>query len=95
MTRAEFFREQFPDDTVYSLALVAAEDRTSREGFSYEWGKDRENPGKHYCVARDGNGQYAASLFNIDFAGKDLWTDPYRRVVQAQLAREALLKRGG
>jgi hypothetical protein len=41
------------------------------------------------CVARDASGGCFASLWSIDFGpGGDPWGDPYRRVVEAELATE-------
>lgn len=63
---------------------------------SANWINDNEDGGRNnapwstwLCVARDANGEIFASLGGIDF-GRDgsPWSDPYRRVVEAELACE-------
>lgn len=65
---------------------------------SADWIADDEDGGRNKdpwavweCVARDGSGKVIASLCGIDF-GRDgePWGDPYRRVVEAELALEGL-----
>ena len=52
-------------------------------------GRDRDPWPTWCCVARDGTGAVFASLCGIDF-GRDgePWRNPYRRVVEAELACE-------
>ncbi len=65
---------------------------------SAEWLEDDEDGGKNRkpwntwaCVARDNNGKVIGSLCGIDFGRNgEPWGDPYRRVVEAELALEAL-----
>lgn len=63
---------------------------------SADWLADDEDGGKHYnpwqvwsCRMLDEQGEVAQSLHAIDF-GRDgePWGDPYRRVVEAELALE-------
>lgn len=58
---------------------------------SSEWSDDPEPWEQWCCVMRDSDGTVLASLYGIDF-GRDgsPWSDPYRRVVEAELALEAL-----
>lgn len=63
---------------------------------SADWISDFKDGGKHrhpwhtwLCVARDENGTAFASLGGIDFGRNgEPWGDPYRRVVEAELACE-------
>lgn len=81
----------------HATAEAAARDK----GFSFQWAVDptadsREFArGKRYdlweCVARDGNGMWAGGLSAIDFGRNgNPWGDPYRRVVEAGLAMDAI-----
>lgn len=63
---------------------------------SADWIEDREDGGKYChpwqvwgCVMRDTCGKAVQSLWSIDF-GRDgkPWSNPYRRVVEAELALE-------
>lgn len=65
---------------------------------SADWKGNREDGGKYRnpwatwcCTAYDADGRAVAHLGGIDF-GRDVepWGQPYRRVVEAELAREAL-----
>jgi len=67
---------------------------------SSEWIDDDEDGGKNhdpwltwFCVAKNKRGTVVASLSGIDF-GRDgePWGDPYRRVVEAELASEAFAR---
>lgn len=83
-------------------SLAAAERRASDEGLSFEWSvdphidsSDFEDSGESWqlwdCLCRSESGEVLASLGGIDF-GRDgePWNDPYRRVVEAELAQEGL-----
>jgi hypothetical protein len=82
-------------------ALARAEAKASRLGYSFKWDIDdvdssEWSDGKPpyeqwYCIAYDRKGQVIGSLSGIDFGrnGKP-WGDPYRRVVEAELALEAV-----
>lgn len=56
---------------------------------SSEWSDDPEPWAQWACVCRDMSGAVVASLGGIDF-GRDgePWGDPYRRVIEAELAAE-------
>lgn len=80
-------------------SLAQAEALASAAGVSFEWSLDgltnREwtDNGPEYgtwqCISRL-NGKVIASLCGVDFGpDKEPWDDPYRRVVQAELALEA------
>ncbi len=58
---------------------------------SSEWCDEPPAYDQWVCVCRDPNGNVLASLGGIDF-GRDgsPYSDPYRRVVEAELAQEAL-----
>lgn len=64
---------------------------------SSEWianntdGGQNRNPWPTWqCLAYDANGHVVASLHGIDFGrDREPWGDPYRRVVEAELALEA------
>jgi hypothetical protein len=79
--------------------LARAEQHASSMGVSFHWEvddldssewSDEEPPYPQWCcVARTADGKVFASLCGIDF-GRDSepWGDPYRRVVEADLATE-------
>lgn len=82
--------------------LANAERRASAAGMSFGWSIDPDIDSSEWCddppaydqwvcVCRDAVGDSVASLGGIDF-GRDgsPYSDPYRRVVEAELAREAL-----
>lgn len=80
-------------------ALAAAEKRASEEGCSFEWSQDtnREltDAGEEYplwhCLMRDAAGKPVGSLGGVDFGADGApWGDPYRRVIEAEMACEAL-----
>ena len=81
-------------------ALAAAELAARDAGASFDWDHDPDCTSADFsdadppwrlweCIARDANGNIFASLGGIDF-GRDgtPWSDPYRRVVEAELALE-------
>ena len=83
-------------------ALAQAESDGRDASLSFEWNVDPHCDSSDfskarppwqlwYCVCRDANGIVRASLCGIDF-GRDgePWSNPYRRVVEAELASEAL-----
>lgn len=80
--------------------LAYAERCALNSGCSFEWSIDPDITSREWtneapawstwrCVARDAEGKVFASLHGIDF-GRDgePWGDPYRRVVEAELACE-------
>lgn len=83
--------------------LAAAERNGRVAGLSFEWHVDDvdssewsdEKPAyvQWACICHDAEGEAVASLGCIDF-GRDgePWSDPYRRVVEAELAAEALTR---
>lgn len=86
-------------------ALAAAEKNARESGTSFEWSIDPdvtaadmiENVRRNndyslwQCVARDETGDVRASLHGIDFGPDgEPWGDPYRRVVESELASEFL-----
>lgn len=82
--------------------LANAERRGARAELSFGWSIDPDNDSSEWCdeppayeqwacVCRDANGIAVASLGGIDFGRDGLpYSDPYRRVVEAELAQEAL-----
>jgi len=83
-------------------SLARAERKASDTGMSFGWSVDPcfdsrefsdETPAYQLwqCVAYDSDGRAVAALSGIDF-GRDgtPWGDTYRRVVEAELAAEAL-----
>lgn len=86
--------------------LASAERRASVAGVSFEWSIDPDYNSSEWtdelpvwatwqCLARRADGSVFASLSGIDF-GRDNepWGDPYRRVVEAELACELPLEEG-
>ncbi len=82
--------------------LAHAEAQGREAGLSFSWyidpgvnSSDFNHTKPYYdlwaCACRDAHGIVKASLCGIDF-GRDgePWSDPYRRVVEAELADEAL-----
>ena len=79
---------------------LARAEFTARElGYSFEWSVDDtdssewsdETPAwaQWVCVMRDQNGKIESSLGGVDFGRDgDPWGNPYRRVVEAELALE-------
>jgi hypothetical protein len=78
-----------------------AEIRGRDAGLSFEWSIDPYGDstefakGQRYslwqCFCHDSSGRIVSSLHGIDFGrDRDPWADPYRRVVEAGLAKEAL-----
>lgn len=81
--------------------MLAHHERRAREaGCSFEWTIDPDSTSADWtdddspwqawqCVARDSEGAIFASLHGIDFGHDgEPWGDPYRRVVEAELAGE-------
>ncbi len=78
-------------------ALAAAEAWAGREGYSFEWIEDERDSSEWsddpepwaqwVCLMHAPDGIICDSLSGIDF-GRDgsPWSDPYRRVVEAELA---------
>lgn len=82
--------------------LYRAESEARDAGYSFDWNIDDRVGSREWtdeepawetwrCICRDSEGCSVASLFGIDFGPNgEPWSDPYRRVVEAELAREAL-----
>ena len=78
--------------------LALAENWAHEQRVSFEWQPDGlsdwDDEDKHEvwaCVARDANGAVIGSLGGVDFgADRDPWGDPYRVVVEAEIALEAM-----
>jgi hypothetical protein len=79
--------------------LAAAEKRAQDADVTFHWEVDEldssewsdEEPAYQQwcCIARTADGKIFASLGGIDFGrDKEPWGDPYRRVVEAELATE-------
>lgn len=91
------------EDAAVRCALGAARDEATAErvGIEFEWSPDDVIDSSDFsdeqppwalweCVARY-NGRIVASLGGVDFGrDRDPWMDNYRRVVEAELAHEAL-----
>jgi len=58
---------------------------------SSEWSDERPSWSQWVCAAMRANGDIVASLGGVDF-GRDgePWSHPYKRVVEAELAHDAL-----
>lgn len=80
-------------------ALLKAEFWANKKGCSFDWdhcdttSREFTDEGEEYplwrCVMRDLAGNVVASLSGIDFGlNGEPWGDPYRRVVEAELALE-------
>jgi hypothetical protein len=80
--------------------LAAAEMEACVKGYSFEWMEEgettakwagkKERPIAFRCLCRDPAGYVVESLGGTDFLNNDVWQSPYRRVVEAELALEAL-----
>jgi len=85
------YHEQRAKDACCSFEWSIDPDVTSAD-----WCEPRRDGGKYrdpwatwQCVARDGAGRVFASLGGIDFGRLgEPWSNPYRRVVEAELASE-------
>jgi hypothetical protein len=85
-----------------AAALAHAEAEAAARGYSFQWEEDQHTDSSEFddspevwslwaCLMRDEEGAILASLGGIDFgAGGEPWNDPYRRVVQAELACEMI-----
>lgn len=77
-----------------ALNLAAAEGMGRAAGLSFEWVSDTDSdePGHYGCICHDSEGAVTASLWGIGFAddGTPWDGDPYRRVVEAELAAETI-----
>lgn len=61
---------------------------------SSEWSEKRPSWAQWVCIARDADGRVVASLGGIDFGrGREPWGNPYQRVVEAEVAAEAVAHR--
>lgn len=85
-----------------AIALAEAERKASEAGFGFEWSIDENSDSSDWtdeepswqvwaCKCFDVNGKYLSGLYAIDL-GRDgnPYSDPYRRVVEAELAMEAI-----
>lgn len=60
-------------------------------GDSSDWSDEQPAYAQWCCIARDSAGESCAALGGIDFGrGVEPWGQPYKRVVEAELAGEAL-----
>ena len=58
---------------------------------SSEWTDDRNPPTPTWkCVAHNSAGKVVASLCGIDFGNGEPWGQPYKRVVEAELACDSV-----
>lgn len=82
-------------------ALASAEKQARDSGMSFEWSldghdstewTDERDPATPtwQCLARDESGEIVGSLGGVDFGDGSPWSDPYRRVVEAEIALESL-----
>jgi hypothetical protein len=75
---------------------LAQAERDARDGgFSYNWSVDEissQEEGKTMwqCGMYNENGRIVNSLHGIDLGENTPWSDPYRRVVEAELALDGL-----
>jgi hypothetical protein len=77
-------------------ALANALAKAHAEGYTFEWVEDAEgdrsgieHDGSIYgCVMHSPSGKDVASLWAIDLGDRDPYSDPYARVVEAELATE-------
>lgn len=87
-------------------ASADAEANGRAAGLSFEWSVDPHADSREFakgpayelwqCVCHDSDGKILASLHAIDFGrGRDPWGDPYRRIVESELAAEALAELEG
>lgn len=84
-------------------SLALAEFQALSRGWSFQWELDGmtnrewtdegEETATWQCTARDENGEVRGALCGIDFASGEPWGDPYRRVVEAELALEPGISR--
>jgi hypothetical protein len=81
-------------------ALAKAEAEAKTAGYSFEWSLDGGDSSEWtksrkpatptwQCLCRDTAGKVCGSLCGIDFVDKEPWGQPYKRVVEAELALEA------
>lgn len=81
--------------------LADAEREASERGYCFYWENDimtnREftDEGPEYylwaCTCYDDNGAHVGSMCGVDFGhGNTPWGQPYRRVIEAELALEAI-----
>lgn len=85
-----------------AITLADAARKAFDNNYSFEWEQDditnqdfEDSEGGPYylwcCICRDDTGKVLASLCGIDFGrDKSPWGEPYRRVVEAELALEAI-----
>lgn len=95
-----------PEQGRKRCAINSADDesRGMTAGLSFEWQIDLDIDSSEWdddpdpwqtwnCVCRDSSGRIVSSLCGIDFGRNgEPWGDPYRRVVEADLASDALIE---
>ena len=95
-----------PEQGRKRCAINSADDesRGRAAGFSFEWQIDSDIDSSEWddspdpwstwnCVCHDSSGRVVSSLSGIDFGRNgEPWGDPYRRVVEADLASDALIE---
>ncbi len=81
--------------------MATAEMRARNDSCSFDWDIDHDSTSADWsdelpawrqwrCIMRNAEGLKVVSLWGIDFGRDgDPWSDPYRRVVEAELAQEA------
>jgi hypothetical protein len=84
-----------------AIRMAAAECRAREAGWTFRWEQDDITSEEHSneqpfyplwaCLAYDADGHVVGSLGGVDF-GRDVapWGAPYRRVIEAELAYEAV-----
>ncbi len=94
---------EFAGKTRCATDLARAEFLAWDKGYTFHWDVDptmdssewdTENPPHQVwdCLMRDASGMIVACLGGVDFgADGEPWSDPYKRVVEAELAMEQLL----
>lgn len=72
--------------------LAHAEEQGRDAGLSFHWERDQlEDDNEWYCACYNAEGETVASLAGVDFGDDgEPWGSTYRRVVEAELASEAL-----
>ncbi len=71
--------------------LALSESKGRDISLSFEWVTDTEEENLWGCICRNEEGEIVSSLWGIDFGADNTpWGDPYRRVVEAELAWEVL-----
>lgn len=87
-------KTETPDQgrTRCAVDYASAETWARAAGLSFEWGHDPISPREWRCLCHSHTGDIAASRYGVDFGKKDPWSDPYRRVIEAELAQQVYLE---